>query len=142
MIFSIATIGPSIIKFFINNWKPMVFISLLVGNIIQWEYYWPAKVNYWETKFNDTNAALLVCNESRKELKTNIDMANQQISEWATVTKDRQSSIDSLVKELSSMKKQNTLEVEQMLKEKPPETCELAINMLKKAATSDLLWTN
>jgi len=82
---------------------------------------------------------LRFCGKSNARLSTAIDKNNARIDEYAQLTEDLEASIIILGNELTVERERTDTEVEVILKDPTPKTCEKAIDYLRDG-TKDLKW--
>lgn len=126
--------------FCLEHWKPLSIILLILGNVIQWEWYWPRKVAHWQEQHAIVAQQLAECEGSRAELKDEIASVNNQVDQWAAVSQGLQQSHDTLTAELAKLKADSAVTIQDILSAPTPESCEAAIQFLRDAIGEELKW--
>jgi len=92
-----------------------------------------------EAELADSQENLRFCGKSNARLSDSIDKNNARIEEYEQLTKDLEASIIVLGNELTKEREQTDRDVEVILKDPTPQTCEKAIDYLRDG-TKDLKW--
>lgn len=138
---------PKAFAFVIKYWK-----ECLVAGLVATVFYQNFMTTEWlkwvgvrtipgiERELVVKTEQLEACEDSREELKSEIESVNTQIDQWASVSQQLQSQHDELVAEIGEMRRRSEEAVQDILEGPTPETCEAAIDFLKDAAQGDLRW--
>jgi len=92
-----------------------------------------------EAELANSQKNLRHCGESNDRLSDAIDKNNTRIDEYAQLTEDLEASLIILGNELTVERERTATEVEVILKDPTPKTCEKAIDYLRDG-TKDLKW--
>ena len=142
----IGPIGPALGTFFgtiVKNWKIVLFGCLIAfifyQNYMTFEVLRPFGIRTIPgitQEIDKTKNELNVCEVSRTSLKEAIDSTNDQINHWVRLSTSLQKQHDKLSEELVRLKKKSEEDVNAILNEPHPKTCEAAIQYLRDAVTT------
>jgi hypothetical protein len=145
-IFSMLT-GANIkkaLEFVINHWRECL-IGILLGIVIyqnRFETRWlfgAETIPALEADLVIVKNNLATCKDGNKVLSDAIDANNASIAQYKELTKDLQASVDVLEGELEAARAESEAEVDAILNEPTPESCEKAIDYLRDAG-KELTW--
>lgn len=117
-----ALLGP-IGDFILKYWKPLAIGALVLGNYLQWTWYWPGKLDEEKAKYAVLEEDYKVCEASRAELKHQVEDTNQKIQQWSDISQKLQKQQDQLNAELKKLRTKSATEVREILNAPTPKTC-------------------
>lgn len=128
----------SMFNFIRQNWQLVSLIIIIGGS------YWYVKSlhNEIEDKTNEIaelKIAKAFCENSRASLEAAIKEQNSEIQKWVTVGKKSKKEFEDLKSSIEQQRKVNALELQKILQEKKPESCQEAINYLVDGV-KDITW--
>ena len=128
----------------VNYWREILIVIL--GATFWYQNYADVRFIFGaqtipalEAELSESQNNLRVCGDGNAKLSAAIDKNNARIDEYAQLTKDLEASIAVLGDELTAEREQTDTEVEVILKDPTPKTCEKAIDYLRDG-TKDLKW--
>lgn len=127
-----------IIDFLINNWK-IISILLIITSL----YFYINSLNNKIKNLNDEVIQLKIdnayCENSKSTLEKALKTQNHEIDKWVKIGKNSKKEFEALKENLNEKKKISEKELNNILQEKTPESCQEAINYLVDSK-KDLIW--
>jgi len=127
-----------IFEFLKKNWQVVALVLLIGGS-----YWYVKSLNNQITDLNkevtELKVANAMCENSRATLKGAIDTQNSEIQKWVNVGRKSKKAFDDLKGTIEKQRQISALELQKILQEKKPETCQEAINYLVDGV-KDLKW--
>lgn len=121
-----------------DNWKPIVIILVVLG--AYWHYTSLInKIEEQATEIVQLKYENALCENNAAKLKSGIDDQNKEIQKWVNVGKKTEMEMKKLKEELEKRRRQAEAELQHILQEPKPQTCEAAIKYLIDAK-GDLTW--
>lgn len=129
----------SIFGFIRKNWQIISLVLLITGS------YWYvnslqntiADLQNEVTKLKVANA---FCENNKAALQQALDSQNGKIQKWAKVGRDSKEKFEKLKAEIEHKRKLAEIEVNKILQEKKPESCQAAIDYLVDGK-KDITWS-
>lgn len=128
----------------IHYWR--IFLIVVLGAIVFYQNYSGTRfifgaqtIPYLEEKLATSENNLKVCGDGNAALTAAIDKNNTRIDEYAKLTKDLEASVATLGGELAEERGKTNTEVEVILKDPTPKTCEKAMDYMRDGI-KDLKW--
>lgn len=133
-----------LIPFLIANWKPIIFLCmagmLAYQNFSGTRFLFGADtIPSLNERLEAATKAINTCKSGNDVLSSAIDDRNAEVDKWKKITTNLENDIGILQKDLDSARTKLNAEVDVILKEKTPETCEAAIDYLR-VGRKDLKW--
>ena len=133
-----------ILKFVVENWKP-----ILIGGMAFLIWYQNFNETRWlfgaetipslELRLDGATDAVDICKAGNDVLSAAIDERNAEVIRWKQISEDLEGDIGILQKDLDDARTKTNTEVEVILKDETPKTCEAAIDYLRDGR-KDLQW--
>jgi len=127
-----------IFEFLKKNWQIVALVLLIGGSYLYVKSLIDqnAALNNEVTELKVANATI---ENSRAALKVAIDSQNSEIQKWVNVGRKSKKDFDDLKSTIEKQRQASALELQKILQEKKPETCQEAINYLVDGV-KDLKW--
>ena len=118
-----------IFEFLKKNWQIVALVLLIGGSYLYVKSLIDqnAALNNEVTELKVANATI---ENSRVALKVAIDSQNSEIQKWVNVGRKSKKDFDDLKSTIEKQRQASALELQKILQEKKPETCQEAINYL------------
>jgi len=133
-----------ILLFAVKNWKEvliggMVFI-IWYQNFNNIRFLFGAEtIPSLTTQLEAAMVAVDVCKEGNVKLSAAIDERNAEVEKWKEITILLEGDVGVLKGKIDDMRVETTKEVDVILKDKTPQTCEASIDYLREGR-KDLQW--
>jgi len=128
----------------VNYWREILIVIL--GATFWYQNYSDVRFIFGaqtipalEAELSESQNNLRICGDGNAKLSTAIDNNNARIEEFEQLTQELEADIVVLGEELIDARSQTNTEVEIILKDPTPKTCEKAIDYLRDG-TKDLKW--
>ncbi len=130
--------------YIVNYWREILIVIL--GATIWYQNYSDVRFIFGtqtipalELELSESQNNLWVCGNGNAKLSAAIDKNNDRVAQYEQLTKDLEASIAVLGNELTQEREKTDDEVDIILKDPTPKTCEKAIDYLRDG-TKDLKW--
>ena len=129
---------------FKKYWKEMIVIGmagmLVYQNFSETRFLlWIETIPSLEKRLETREAAFLACKDGNDKLSEAIDKRNTQIEEWRKLTEKHERDIAILQADLAAARANTNKEVDDILNDPTPQSCEEAIKYLRDG-TEDVKW--
>lgn len=129
----------SIFGFLKQNWQAVVLVLLISGS-----YFYVKslkdEIQDKNDEISDLKTANAFCENSKATLSKALEEQNKEIKKWANVGKKSKEEFDKLKKELEEKRRMAETEVQRILQEEKPKSCQEAINYLINGA-GEITWS-
>lgn len=137
--------GSGLLAAIISNWKVILFGGLVAvityQNTMTWEVLRPFGLRTIPGIIQDSAETIQIkqeqldqCELGREKLKGEIEATNAQIDKWANLSQQLQNNQSKLSEELLKLKQKSDQEVQQILEQPVPPSCNEAMDLLRNAA--------
>ena len=129
--FILKTAASSVLPFMGKYWKPIALVILIAGLALY--------RSYLIGEIEDRDVQIVALKEEKLDLTAAIQQQNAEIDKWVNIGRAEKLKYQNLQNTLNAMKQAHEKELNVILKEKKPETCEEAIQYLIEGK-DDLQW--
>jgi len=133
-----------VLGYIASYWK--IFLIAVLGVIVWYQNYSDIRFMFGsqtipalESELVESQNNLRICGDGNAKLSAAIDKNNARNEEYERLTKDLEASIILLGNELTQEREETDKEVETILKDPTPKSCEKAMDYLRDG-TKDLKW--
>jgi len=132
------------IPFLLTNWKPILIISmaglLAYQNLSGTRFLFGAEtIPSLNMRLEAATKAINECKSGNDALSAAIDDRNAEVVKWKAITTNLENDIGILQKDLDTARVKLNAEVDVILKDETPKTCEASIDYLRDGR-KDLKW--
>lgn len=137
---------------FLANWKNYVFATItglmLYTMFSPWQFLFGldtvpslrADIHKIEARYNEARDSLAECKLANVKLSSVIDAQNDSIVRMGDISKKIDESSKKVMEKIDKLREQTKSDVEDILNEPAPETCQKAIDYLRDKAEGELSW--
>lgn len=127
-----------IFKFVVENWKPLLLITMI--GTIGFQYWWYNRtIDNLEQVIEVQKQSLVICEEGNRTLASDINKRNAEITKWKNKSKELEKKNAELQGILGTLRKDTNNKIEDVLNDPTPKTCDAAIEYLRKSI-GDITW--
>jgi len=135
-----------IVAFVIKNWRECLVAGLAFTvwyqNFSDTRFMFGAEtIPSLEKRLAGAVDAVDICKAGNDTLAAAIDERNAEVEKWKTISKELEGDIANLQTTIAGMRTETNTEVDIILKDDTPKTCEAAIDYLRDGR-KDLQWKN